>query len=207
MGRSRRERNERSWPELLELLKERSFRRGRVVLASGKESDFFIDCKQAALTARGHRLVGELMLDALSGLAQSAEAVAGVALGGCSLASSVSLMSEVRGRPIPALYVRKQAKEHGSRRSIEGPHREGLRVVILEDVVTTGGSTMRAVESLRQAGCEVVGIVTLVDRLEGGLEFLRSQDLEVVSLFTRHDFIPAVETMDADILDETLAIE
>ena len=104
---------------LVEVLRERSFERKRVVLASGKESDFFIDCKQTALTAEGHALLGELMLGALDGL-PPCEAVAGVELGGCPLASAVSLTSFLRGRPLPALYVRKDVKDHGSRRLVEG---------------------------------------------------------------------------------------
>src|SRR5580704_12684243 len=107
---------------LVELLRERSFERKRVVLASGRESDFFIDCKQAVLTAEGHALVGEVMLEALAALAVAAPivAVAGVELGGCPLASAVALTSFQRGAPLDAIYVRKDAKDHGSRRTIEG---------------------------------------------------------------------------------------
>src|ERR1700749_1327228 len=99
---------------LFELLRRRSFERKRVVLASGRESDFFIDCKQAVLTAEGHALVGELMFEALDGLPRC-EAVAGVELGGCPLASAVSLVSFLRGRPLPAFYVRKEGKDQASR--------------------------------------------------------------------------------------------
>jgi orotate phosphoribosyltransferase len=192
MGRSRRERTERARPELLRLLRTLSFRRERVVLASGKESDFFIDCKQAVLTADGHVFSAELMLDALRALPRC-DAVAGVVLGGCPLASAVSQLSYQRGRPIPALYVRKEAKDHGSKRLIEGPIGPGMKVVMLEDVITTGGSTLAAVEILRQAGAEVVGVVVLVDRLEGGAEAIQEAGLEVVSLYTRHDFIEPEE--------------
>ena len=120
---------------LVALLRERSFERKRVVLASGRESDFFIDCKQAVLTAEGHVLVGELMFDALDGLPRC-EAVAGVELGGCPLASAVSLVSFVRGRPLNALYIRKEVKDHGSKKLVEGDRslREALPVIILEDV-------------------------------------------------------------------------
>ncbi|MCC6527605.1 MAG: orotate phosphoribosyltransferase [Polyangiaceae bacterium] len=176
--------------ELCELLRVRSYRPGRFVLASGRESDFFIDCKQAVLTARGHVLVGKLMLDALAEL-PACEAVAGVALGGCPLASAVSLTSELAGRPIPAIYVRKETKDHGSRRAVEGDAalRPGIPVVMLEDVVTTGGSTLKAVEILRGVGAEVVGVVAIVDRLEGGREALTAAKLPFVSLYTRHDFV------------------
>jgi orotate phosphoribosyltransferase len=176
---------------LVELLRERSFERKRVTLASGRESDFFIDCKQTALTAEGHVLIGSLMYDALAALPE-VDAIAGVELGGCPLASAVSLTSFVRGRPLPALYVRKEMKDHGSRRSVEGDKalRPGLRVAILEDVVTTGGSTLKAVEKLTAAGASVVGVVALVDRLEGGAEAIRAAGLPLVALCTRRDFLP-----------------
>ena len=188
MARSRKERTERARPELLQMLRTLSYRRGQVTLASGKVSDFFVDCKPTVLTARGHHLVGELMLDALRNLPRC-DAVAGVALGGCPLASAVSLMSHVRNRPIPALYVRKEAKDHGTKKLIEGPMAQGMKVVLLEDVITTGGSTIRAVGSLRAAGVDVVGVVVLVDRLEGGIENLGREGLEVVSLYTKNDFL------------------
>ncbi len=188
MARSRREKTEKARPALLELLRTLSFRRGKVTLASGKESDFFIDCKQTVLTAKGHQLVAELMLDAFRHL-QNIDAVAGVALGGCPLASAVSLMSVQRGRPMDALYVRKEAKDHGSRRLVEGPVKKGMRVVLLEDVITTGGSTWQAIETLRGEGVEVCAVIVLVDRLEGGVEAVRAQGFEVVTLYTRHDFM------------------
>ena len=188
MARSRRDKTAEARPELLELLRRLSYREGRVVLASGKESDCFIDCKQTVLTARGHQLVAELILDGTRHL-HDVHAVAGVALGGCPLASAVSLMSMLRGRPMDALYVRKEAKDHGSRRLIEGPVRSGMRVILLEDVITTGGSTLHAVEVLRGAGVEVVAVAVLVDRLEGGVEAVRAAGVEVVTLYTRHDFI------------------
>ncbi|MRG92774.1 orotate phosphoribosyltransferase [Polyangium spumosum] len=176
---------------LVELLRERSFERKRVVLASGRESDFFIDCKQTALTAEGHFLLGALMFDALDGLPRC-DAVAGVELGGCPLASAVSLTSFVRGRPLPALYVRKEAKDHGSKRLIEGDRAlvPGLAVVMLEDVITTGGSTLKAVDKITAAGARVVGVVAIVDRLEGGAEAIRQAGLPVISICTRRDFIP-----------------
>jgi len=176
---------------LVELLRRRSFERKRVTLASGRESDFFIDCKQSVLTAEGHALVGELMFEALAGL-PACEAVAGVELGGCPLASAVSLTSFVRGRPLDALYVRKEVKDHGSRKLVEGDRslRPGLPVVILEDVITTGGSTLKAVEKLRASGAEVVGVVALVDRLEGGAEAIRAAGLPLLSICSRRDFLP-----------------
>ena len=174
---------------LLELLATRSYERRKVVLASGRESDFFIDCKQTILTAEGHALVGRAMLDSLGAL-PACDAVAGVELGGCPLASAVSLTSFVAGRPLDALYVRKAVKDHGSRRRVEGDRSltPGLRVALLEDVVTTGGSSLRAVEALAEAGARVVGVLALVDRDEGAAETLHAAGLPLVALFKRSDF-------------------
>jgi orotate phosphoribosyltransferase len=175
---------------LVELLTERSFQRKRVILASGRESDFFIDCKQTVLTAEGHALAGELML-ALLGDLPPADAVAGVELGGCPLASAVSLVSFQRGCPLPALYVRKARKDHGSEKLVEGDSSlfPGIHVALLEDVITTGGSSLKAVESLRAVGANVVGIVALVDREEGGAETIRAAGLPLVSVARRADFM------------------
>ncbi len=176
---------------LVEILTERSFERRKVTLASGKESDFFVDCKQTILTAEGHALLGELMFEALPQLGQ-VDAVAGVELGGCPLASAVSLISHQKGTPLPALYVRKERKDHGTAKRIEGDKalKPGLRIALLEDVVTTGGSSLKALDVLRDAGCKVAGIVAIVDRLEGGADAIRAAGVPLVSLTTRHDFIP-----------------
>jgi orotate phosphoribosyltransferase len=176
---------------LLELLRTLSFARRRVVLASGKESDFFIDCKQAVLTAEGHALVGELVLVALENVPTPPAAVAGVELGGCPLASAVSLSSVGRRAPLDAIYVRKEAKAHGSQRLLEGGTRlpKGAPVALLEDVVTTGGSTIAAATKLADAGFTVAGVVALVDRLDGGKEAIGRAGYFFHSLFTRSDFM------------------
>jgi len=178
---------------LVELLTQRSFERKKVTLASGAESDFFIDCKQTILTAEGHALVAALMGAALRERFPSCEAVAGVELGGCPLASAVSLDSHGRGQPLDALYIRKDAKDHGSKRTIENDRsmRAGLRVVVLEDVITTGGSAMKAAEKLAEVGARVVGVVAIVDRLEGGREAIEAAGLPLVALATRADFQPS----------------
>jgi len=174
---------------LLELLKQRSFARKQVVLASGKTSDFFIDCKQTVLTAEGHALVGELMFRAVQQVPGCA-AVAGVELGGCPLASAVSLTSFQKGLPLDAVYVRKEAKDHGSQRLLEGNATlaPGSKIVVLEDVITTGGSTLRAAGRLTDAGYVVAGVVALVDRLEGGRASIESAGLTLRALYTRDDF-------------------
>jgi orotate phosphoribosyltransferase len=175
---------------LVELLRELSFERKRVKLASGRESHFFIDCKQTILTAEGHALAGKLMLEALPLLGQ-VDAVAGVALGGCPLASAVSLTSFEAGTPLPALYVRKERKDHGSEKLIEGDKslKPGARVALLEDVVTTGGSSLKALEVLRAQGVEIAGVIALVDRQEGGRETLEGAGVRFVSIATKADFM------------------
>lgn len=180
---------ERTW--LFELLRERSFERRRVVLASGRESDFFIDCKQAILTAEGHSLVGSLMFDTIEQAFHGCEAVAGVELGGCPLASAVSMKSFERGNPLPAFYIRKEAKDHGSKKLVENDKslKPKLGVVVLEDVITTGGSTLKAVDKLRQVDANVLGVIALVDRQEGGAEALRDAGLKLVSLLHKSDFM------------------
>lgn len=175
---------------LLELLRARSFARKKVVLASGRESDFFIDCKQTVLTAEGHVLAGGLMLDAALE-AGGFDAIAGVELGGCPLASAAAFTSFTRGDPKDAVYVRKGVKDHGSKRELEGDTRlaPGASIVILEDVTTTGGSTLSAVEKLRAAGYRVSSVVTLVDRLEGGRKAIEAAGLRFTAIYTRRDFI------------------
>ena len=177
---------------LLELLRERSFARKKVVLASGRESDFFIDCKQTVLTAEGHALTGALLFEALGRLPGKLGAIAGVELGGCPLASAVALVSFQRGAPLDAIYVRKDAKDHGSKRDLEGNTSlpAGAKVAIVEDVVTTGGSTLKAAAKLKAAGYAVVGVAAVVDRLEGGREAIEADGLPLVALYTRRDFIP-----------------
>jgi orotate phosphoribosyltransferase len=169
-----------------------SFQHRRVTLASGRESDFFIDCKQAVLTAEGHALVGPLMLGAIRLFQVPVEAVAGVELGGCPLASAVSYASFLKNQPLDAIYVRKESKDHGSRRLLEGDGRltPGSPVAIVEDVITTGGSTLKAADKLREAGHKIACVVALVDRLEGGREALLAQGFAVSALYTRTDFIP-----------------
>jgi orotate phosphoribosyltransferase len=117
--------------------------------------------------------------------------VGGVELGGCPLASAVSLVSFQQGRPLPALYVRKAQKDHGTTKLVEGDKsiRPGMPVALLEDVITTGGSSLRAVKSLTQTGVKVVGIIALVDRLEGGREAIEAEGLPLLSLATRRDFM------------------
>ncbi|HBU48215.1 MAG TPA: orotate phosphoribosyltransferase [Myxococcales bacterium] len=181
--------------ELLDLLVERSFERRKVTLSSGRTSDFYIDCRQTTLSGRGHLLVGETILAAIESEEEERgrpfDAVAGAALGGCPLASAVSLTAAQRGRELPALYVRKATKDHGANKGVEGDAalKEHLSVVVLEDVVTSGQSAVAAIDRLLDAGHLPKAVFVLVDREEGGCETLEEQTgLEVRSIFKRSHF-------------------
>ena len=160
-------------------------------MSSGKESDFFIDCKPAVLTAEGHTLVGQALLQRIRDVVEPVSAVAGVELGGCPLASAVAFASWANGVPIDAVYIRKSTKDHGTRKMLEGA--EGLspnaQLVIVEDTVTTGGSTLRAVQAVRDAGFEVAAVIAVVDRLEGGAAAIRDAGVSFNTLYDRTDFM------------------
>jgi orotate phosphoribosyltransferase len=176
---------------LLALLADRSFQEREVTLASGKKSNFYIDCKQVSLGAEGHFLVGQLFRAIIDDVAPTAEAVGGLTLGADPLVSATSLMSFLAGRPLAGFLVRKEPKGHGTGQWLEGTSylRPGMPVVILEDVVTTGGSTLKAIERARAAELDVVHVVALVDRLEGGREAVTAE-APLTSLFSRTDFLP-----------------
>lgn len=184
---------EASRARLFTLLKERSFEEREVILASGRRSSFYVDCKQTTLTAEGHLLVGRLLFAAIVEAEKSGAPVAGVGgltLGADPIASAISLTSALAAHPIPAFIVRKEAKGHGTGAWIEGIKglQPGGRVAIVEDVVTTGGSAEKAMLRAREAGFVVDLVLALVDRQEGGRENLESQGVRLVSLFTKADF-------------------
>ena len=167
---------------LLDLFARFAYQEGDFLLSSGVRSSFYLNGKQVTLRADGALAVGQLLLSLLP---QDTEAVAGLTLGADPLVSAVSVVSAYENRPLPALIIRKQAKGHGTKAYIEGPSlREGAKVVVLEDVVTTGKSAMLAVERLRNAGYQVEQIIALVDRTSGGAEFYQSQGLRFQSIFT-----------------------
>ena len=177
---------------LLELLRTLSFERRKVVLASGRESDFYVDCKRTTLTAEGHVLVGRLMLELVRRVPAPVRGVGGLTLGADPIASAVALTSFLQGTPIDAFIVRKEPKGHGTGQWIEGRKTipDGSRVVVIEDVVTTGGSALKAIERCRAEKLEPVACVALVDRLEGGREAIEAQKVPLEALFTRKDFLP-----------------
>ena len=175
---------------LLELLTAHSFARKKVVLASGRESDFFIDVKQTALLAEGHALIADAMLAAIARLPERPLAVAGVELGGCPLASAVALRSFERGAPRPVILDVLAHVDRVERRALEGSSHlpAGASVVVLEDVITTAGSTLRAVERLREHGFTVTGIVAVVDRREGGAAAIAETGIPFIAIYGREDF-------------------
>ena len=175
---------------LLALLTERSFKKQKVLLSSGKESDFYIDCKKTVLTAEGHFLVGHLFFEAIRERSPDAQGVGGITMGADPLASAVSLVSHLEGHPLDAFYVRKEPKGHGTGQWIEGltAFKPGAKVAILEDVVTTGASTIKAIERARAEGLVPVAAFALVDREEGGREAVEATGVKVHALFARRDF-------------------
>jgi orotate phosphoribosyltransferase len=182
--------HERHRARLLELLTRLSYEQREVTLSSGLKSNFYIDCKQTVLGAEGHFLVGTLFGRVIEERAPEVEAVGGLTMGADPLASAVSTMSYLSGRPLQAFYVRKEPKGHGTGQWLEGIKslRPGMPVAILEDVVTTGGSALKAIVRAREFGLKVALIVGLVDREEGGREALE-REAPLVTLFRRRDFV------------------
>jgi orotate phosphoribosyltransferase len=175
---------------LLELLRTRAFQEREVTLSSGVKSNFYIDCKQVSLHAEGAQLIGELFHAVIDEVAPDAVAVGGLTLGADPLATATSVHSFLAGRPRDAFIVRKEPKGHGTNQWVESAGiPPGAKVVVVEDVVTTGASTLRAIERARLAGLQVLHAVGLVDRLEGGGDAVTAQ-CPLTTLFTRRDFLP-----------------
>ncbi|MFB2881841.1 orotate phosphoribosyltransferase [Floridanema aerugineum] len=167
--------------ELLDLFCQLAYQSGDFVLSSGQKSSYYINGKQVTLHPQGALAIGRLLL---SMLPEDTQAVAGLTLGADPIVSAVSVVSALENRPIPALIVRKEAKGHGTKAYVEGPNLpDGAKVVVLEDVVTTGQSAMKAVERLRQAGYTVEEVISLVDRKQGGEEFYQSVGLKFAAVF------------------------
>jgi orotate phosphoribosyltransferase len=175
---------------LMNMIAERSFRyrdNPPFTLASGKKSNFYFNCKPTTLDPEGMNLVGNVIFDMISD--SDITAVGGLTLGADPIANSISVISYQRGRPVKSFIVRKDAKGHGTKRVIEGNVEEGEKVVILDDVITTGGSTITAIEKAREAGLIVEKVIALIDREEGGRENIESYVKRVDSVFTRSDIM------------------
>jgi orotate phosphoribosyltransferase len=167
---------------LLSLLADRSARRGHFTLASGRQSTLYIDARLTTMSPDGLALIGPLALATLRSSDWRVSAVGGLTLGADPVSYAIAYASALAGTPLRAFTVRKEAKAHGTGRLIEGPFREGDRVAVIEDVITTGGSALRAVEAIRAAGGVVAGVLALVDREEGGREALEGAGLPVLAL-------------------------
>ena len=174
--------------ELLELILEVSFQRRKVILASGRESDFYLDLRQTMMRPKGVALAGQLFLEKLS-QGPAVEGVGGMAVGAVPLVSSI--LSAAAANPVTdhllGFFVRKEAKKHGLGRQVEGAFRDGMPVALVEDTTTTGGATLAAAEIVRAAGGDIRRIICLVDRGEGAQEAFRGAGYELESIFGRED--------------------
>ena len=174
---------------VLALLASRSYRHGRFTLASGRSSDHYINCKPVSLSGSGLASLSTLLLEQVE---PDSAAVAGLTLGADPLVSGVAMAAALAGRNLDALIVRKEAKGHGTGAWLEGPlPPAGSRITVLEDVVTSGGSSLKAVQQLRQEGFQIERVVTIVDRQEGGLETLAAEGLELRSIYLLEEIAAA----------------
>ncbi len=176
---------------LIDIIKARSFQSGKeITLASGRTSTYYFNMKPTMLDAEGAHLIATLILDKIAVL--NADLIGGLEMGAVPIASAVAAVSHGSGKPVNAFFVRKEAKAHGTKSLIEGlpsgDSLKGRRVVIVEDVTTTGGSAIKAADAVRAEGAEVVGVVTIVDRQEGAGEAFAKAGLTLTPLLTLADF-------------------
>ena len=176
---------------LADIIRTRSFGRGKITLASGRESDFYFNLKPTMLDAEGAALLAELTFEALAN--DRIDYVGGLEMGAVPIAGAIAQLSFLKGKPISAFFVRKKPKEHGARLSVEGLAKgeslKGKRVVVVEDVTTTGGSAIKAVDAVKEAGGEVVFVLTMVDREEGAAETFKAASLPFRALFRAAEFL------------------
>lgn len=174
------------------MLAERSARRGDFVLASGRRSNLYIDARLTTMSPDGLALIGKMGLTAVRTHFPTAQAIGGLTLGADPVSYAIAHASAATAHPLRAFTVRKEAKAHGTGRLIEGPFREGDAVVVIEDVITTGGSALRAIDALRGAGANVLGVLAVVDREEGGRAALEAAGVPVLSLATAAEVVPLI---------------
>jgi orotate phosphoribosyltransferase len=176
---------------LADIIRARSFGRGEITLASGRKSDFYFNLKPTMLDPEGAALLAELSFEALKD--ENIDYIGGLEMGAVPLAGAIAQLSWMKGKPIAAFFVRKKPKEHGARLAVEGLAKgetlNGKRIVIVEDVTTTGGSAIKAVEAVKDAGGEVVMVFTMVDRNEGADENFREAGLPLRALFKADEFL------------------
>lgn len=159
-----------------------AFLTGEFTLTSGRKSNYYIDGKKITLSPEGAYLVGKAIFDEL--IKTGVDAIGGVATGAYPIVTAVALVSHLEGKPIPAFIVREVTKEHGTMRQIEGHLKEGSRVAIVDDVLTTGGSVLKAIEAVEAAKCQVVKVIVLVDRGEGGSDKLKKEGYDFTALLS-----------------------
>lgn len=169
---------------LVELLAARSVRRGNFTLASGKQSSFYVDARLTTMSPEGLSVIGPAGLATIRERGWNADSVGGLTLGADPVSYAISYASAGDSKPLRAFTVRKEAKAHGTGKLIEGPFLAGDRVVVIEDVITTGGSALKAIEALRAAGATVLGVLAVVDRNEGGREAIEKAGVSVAALAT-----------------------
>jgi orotate phosphoribosyltransferase len=172
---------------LIDLVREKALKFGQFTLASGKKATYYLDGKQVTLDSVGARLVAEGLLDLLGQSAMPA-AVGGMSIGADPITAAVITMSGVRGTPLVGFMVRKEPKGHGTNKYVEGPVKPGDTAAIVEDVVTTGGSSLQAIERAESFGLKIVGVLAIIDRMEGGAEAFRQRGYKFASLLTIRDF-------------------
>ncbi len=173
---------------LISLFRQKALKFGQFTLASGKKASYYLDGKQVTLDAQGARLVAEGILDLLAAAGPLPAAVGGMAIGADPITAAVVTMSAVRGTPLTGFMVRKEPKGHGTNQFLEGPVEPGGNVVIVEDVVTTGGSSLMAIERCEAFGLKVVRVIAIIDRMEGGAEAFTQRGYPFASLLTIRDF-------------------
>ena len=171
---------------LIELIRQQGLEFGDFTLASGKKASYYLDCRKVTLDARGARLIAEGILELLGEAMPNA--VGGMAIGADPITAAVITLAGLREIDLKGFIVRKEAKQHGKGRAVEGPVTPGDRVVIVEDVVTTGGSSLRAIDQVEQFGLQVERVIAIIDRLEGGAEAFQQRGIPLTTLLTVRDF-------------------
>ena len=171
---------------LIDLVREKALKFGDFTLASGKKAKYYLDGKQVTLDSTGARLVAEGMLDLIG--PKLPKAVGGMAIGADPITAAIITIAGVRGLELKGILVRKEAKGHGTNQYIEGPVKPGDDVVIVEDVVTTGGSSLLAIERVEAFGLKVAGVIAIIDRMEGGAAAFAARGYKLSSLLTIRDF-------------------
>ncbi len=174
---------------LAQILLEKSYKEGDFILSSGRRSDYYFDCRVTALHPEGAWLIGKLFCELLR--SSNIKGVGGLTLGADPLVSATTVISHEEGRPLAGLLVRKEAKGHGTGQYVEGMgnFQQGDGVAMLEDVVTTGGSLLKACTRVKDAGLSIVTVCTILDRQEGGKELLKEAGYDLLSLFTREELV------------------